>query len=211
MTVCCVKARPAYDHHYVNRLQAMVAHHMSLPHRFVCFTDDPSGIKCPTRALPSGLTGWWAELALHRPNVLSGPVLYLDLDTVILDSLDFIASYGGDFSILRDFYRPDGYGSGVMLWRTAQPQVWNRWIAEGRPDNHHGDQGWMEEAVPNADRLQDVFPGKFCSFKADECDDGAPVDAAVMCFHGYPKPHELPETHWAYRLWAGEKVGEWIS
>src|SRR6185369_11865151 len=100
-----------------------------------------------TRALPSGVNGWWAKLALHRPNVLSGPVLYLDLDTVILDSLDFIASYGGDFAILRDFYRPDGYGSGVMLWRTAQPQVWNRWIAEGRPDNHYGDQGWMEEAV----------------------------------------------------------------
>ena len=212
LTVCCVKAPPAYDHHYVNRLWRMVKEHLTLPHRFYCFTDDSRGIKCDTRPLPKGLQGWWSKLALHRPNaMLTGKVLYLDLDTVILDSLDFIAGYAGDFAILRDFYRPEGYGSGVMLWNKPHPQVWTRWLEQGQPEHGLGDQGWMEEIIPHADRLQDLFPGKFCSFKSDDCDDGAPVDSAVMCFHGYPKPHDLDEAHWARRLWEGEKVEGWIS
>ena len=96
-----------------------------------------------------------------------------------------------------------------MLWNRAPTGIWKKWNAEGRPEHVRGDQGAIERYRPRAQRLQTVFPGKFCSFKADDCDDGAPDAAAVMCFHGVPKPHELPSGHWSRRIWEGEKVAGW--
>ena len=205
LTVACVKAKPYYDHKWVNRLYRAVQRHLTLPHRFVCMTDDSSAIQCYTKKLPADVQGWWAKIALFRKGVFDGPVLYLDLDTVITDSLDFVGEYKGDFAILRDFYRDDGYGSGVMLWNKPVPHVWENWVAQFRPQHALGDQGWMEEQIQNADRLQDVFPGKFVSYKVDcAARDALPEGAAVVCMHGEPKNHQFPEAHWVSRAWRGE-------
>lgn len=204
LTVVCVKSRPAYDYHYVNRLYRMVEEHLTIPHRFICFTDDANGIKCHAKPLPQlHRSGWYSKLSLHRPGLLIPPVLYLDLDTLVVDSLDFVADYDGDFAILRDFFIPEGYGSGVMLWNKPQPQVWENWIAANQPEHPMGDQGWMQQQVKDADRLQDVFPDKFVSYKA-HCQGGLPDEAAVVCFHGYPKNSDFPEDHWVYQHWTGE-------
>lgn len=191
LTVVCVKAPPdkTYDHNYVNRLYQMCKRQLSVPFKFLCFTDDPSGLKCESRKLPNGLVGWWNKLYLFKSGLLKGKVLYLDLDTIIIDSLDFVSSFEGDFAILRDFYRPEGYGSGVMLWNKA-PDLWDEWNKAGKPDHGLGDQGFVEKRIKNALRLQDLFPQKFVSFKAD-CSEKIPEGAAVVCFHGVPKPHQL--------------------
>ncbi len=202
LTVVCVKAPPLYDYRYVNRLHAAVSRNLTVPHRFLCFTDHSLGLRCSARNLPANLRGWWAKLYLHSPKLLAGRVLYLDLDTLIVGNLDFVDSYDGDFAILRDFYRPDGYGSGVMLWNKPQPQVWEEWVKAGRPDDPLGDQGWMEKKV-DADLLQDVFPGKFVSYKVD-CEKGVPEGASVVCFHGHPKNTDFPEDHWVTKTWKGE-------
>lgn len=206
LTVACVKAKPAYDHTWVNRLYRSVKANMTISHRFICYTDDASGIACNTRPLPRGLSGWWSKISLFRPFLIGGPVLYLDLDTLILGNLDFVLSYKGDFAILRDFYRPDGYGSGVMLWNTPQMHVWQKWLESGMPDHPLGDQGWIEAMIPNADRLQDLFPGKFVSFKV-HCENGMPPSdhrAAVLSFHGTPKNDSFPVEHWVTKRWKGE-------
>jgi hypothetical protein len=199
ITVAMVKSRPGYNAAYVNRLAAAVHDNLSVPHRMVCLTDDPAGIKCSTKKLPAMVAGhgWWAKLALHRPGVLSGKVLYLDLDTLIVGNLDFLDGYEGEFACLRDFYRPDGYGSGVMLWNAAQPQIWNDWKGSDHP---LGDQGWLEQKVPGADRLQDLYPGKFVSFKV-HCEQALPENAAVLCFHGYPKQEDFSDDHPFAKLW----------
>lgn len=199
LTVVCVKARPAYTRQDVERLRDMVDQNLTVPHRFVCLTDDATGLTCNTKKLPWQLHGWWSKLYLHRAGLLEGKVLYLDLDTLIVDNLDFVTEYEGDFAILRDFYRPDGYGSGVMLWNKPQPHVWKLWFDD--PVIHPlGDQGIIEMLVPKADRLQDVWPEKFVSFK-ESCQDGIPKGAAVVCFHGTPKPPDFADDHWVSRIW----------
>lgn len=203
ITVACVKSRPLYSHSYVNRLYRAVRANLSVPHRFICLTDDSAGQACPSKMLPKGLEGWWAKLALFRYGALEPPVIYFDLDTVIVDSIDFMAEFKGDFAILRDFYRPEGMGSGVMLWNKPQPHVWDNWLAAGRPNHPLGDQGWMEQQVPKAEKIQDLWPGKVKSFKADDLQDG-PKGAAVVAFHGQPKPHDFPGGHWVERAWKRE-------
>jgi uncharacterized Rossmann fold enzyme len=198
LTVACVNVGNYCERgeQYVRTLQDMVARNLDTPHRFVCFTDAPiEGIEC--RPVPEGLKGWWAKLWLFHE--LKGPTLYLDLDTVITGPLEALEP--GEFACLRDFYRPDGLGSGVMLWNGDLSKIWHDWNSSGRPALHGGDQEWIEQAHPHAHRLQDVYPGLFASFKRDAM-DGIPSGASVVCFHGQPRPHEVGG--WVPDVW---KIG----
>ena len=64
--------------------------------------------------------------------------------------------------------------------------------------NLHGDQNWIEECVPGADRWQDLYPGKIGSYKADGLQE-SPKGFAVCAFHGIPKPHEVDG--WVREVW----------
>ena len=200
LTIAMVKTRPHYDHTYVNRLAKAVQRNITIPHKIVCLTDDPRGVAVECKTLPARLGGWWGKIALFKAGMLRPPVLYLDLDTVICGNLDFVADYKGDFAILRDFYRDDGFGSGVMMWNRDNHQVWDKWDRTGRPTHPLGDQGWMEIMMPDADILQEVFPDKLVSYKV-HCEGGLPKNAAICCFHGVPKPHDFPDGHWVNDLW----------
>jgi len=127
--------------------------------------------------------------------------LFLDLDTLITGPLDPILQYQGNFAILRDFYRPQGFGSGVMMWRgTTNVHLWRNYQEAGFPEIGGGDQIWIEKNRPEkVDLLQDIFPGRIFSFKAHSR-DAMPSGAAIVCFHGLPRPHEV-QSGWVPLVW----------
>lgn len=180
ITVACVNAGNYLGRgsEYVERLRDGVAEHLSLPHRFEVFEPhEPS---------------WWAKLALFEPGSfpLGERVLYLDLDTVVSGDLLDIAVTPGAFCCLRDFYRPWGLGSGVMLWTAGTcDDIAEEWHALDRPRLSGGDQMWIETRRPDAVRMQDRLPGQIVSYKRD-CAAGIPPGARLVCFHGQPRPHE---------------------
>lgn len=68
--------------------------------------------------------GWWSKLNLFEPGVLSGNVLYLDLDVVVCGALDRLFELGGatiDTSVplimLPNLEYPGLYNGSVMLAR----------------------------------------------------------------------------------------------
>lgn len=201
LNVVCVKHGSLYGADYVNNLHAAVSRHLSLPHRFVCFTDDWRGLNCQAEELPRGLSGWWNKLALFRHKLFHHPVLYFDLDTVIVGSLDQIAAYSGPFAILRDFYRPDGWQSAVMAWNGDHSHLWAKFLAAGCPGVEGGDQAWIEQQLGfEPDIWQDKLPGQFVSYKVD-CFYAPPPDVArVVCFHGLPRPHDV-KRKWVRDAW----------
>jgi hypothetical protein len=94
---------------YVNRLYAMVNRNLSIPFRFVCFTENDSGIRnevelqpLPELDLPVNLADaperGWRKLTIFKRGFggLKGKALFLDLDVVIVDNtfhtndIDFI-------------------------------------------------------------------------------------------------------------------------
>ena len=87
-----------YGPEYVNRLYAMARGHTTGPLRFVCLTDDRSGIRpevecrdCPEVAIPAPFNRrGWRKLATYGASEqlfgLSGQWLFLDLDVVVLGS-----------------------------------------------------------------------------------------------------------------------------
>lgn len=116
--ILCMKWGTLYGARDVNNLARGVRRHLARPHRFICFTDDPSGLHPGIEALPlpdlglppgSGDTRW-QKLALFRRDLggLEGTALFLDLDLVIVGPLDPFFDQPGDVCIIRDddLFRP---------------------------------------------------------------------------------------------------------
>lgn len=208
--ICCIRAGTAFAPAYVSNLFDMVRRNLAdgFEGDFTCFTDQPDaldqGIK--VRPLPADLPGWWSKLALFRSGLFpeGERVIFFDLDTLITGRLDELAAYDGPFAILRDFFRPNGMQSSVMAWRSGEQQeIWESYTEAGWPmQDPGGDQAWIERhACKGQVRfLQTLFPGMFVSYKQIQ---GPPEKAAVVVFHGHPRPHEVV-TGWVPEVW---KVG----
>lgn len=164
----------------------------------VCLSDvDVPGVK--TIPLLHHWPGWWAKMNMFGPS-LSGDVLMLDLDTVILR----LPELPGETTVLRDFTQPDIMGSGLMYVTEADRQrVWEAWTAD--PDAHMaansrwpklGDQGFLQDHIGHCQKWQDI--AEVYSYKV-HCQNGAPSDAEVVCFHGRPRPWNV-RADWIPRL-----------
>ncbi|MBS1178558.1 MAG: hypothetical protein H6R06_2970 [Proteobacteria bacterium] len=112
VNVICMKWGKLYGPEYVNFLRAGVGRHLKRPFRFVCFTDDANGLRDDVQALPLPELGLpkgqgdlrWRKLAVFRKELydLRGTTLFLDLDLVIVDSIDDFFELPGKFLIIRD-------------------------------------------------------------------------------------------------------------
>lgn len=103
--IICINWGTKYGAPYINRLYAMVARHTTPPFRFVCFTDSRDGVRPEVECedlppmpgfMPERTIGQWPKSRLWAPRLgdLEGPVLFIDLDAVILASLDPFFEFG---------------------------------------------------------------------------------------------------------------------
>lgn len=201
----CLKQGKKYSSDYVNILRDMVIRNLQegTIDRFICVTDDNVGLDegIESIPLPIGLEGWWGKLYLFSSDLFEkgDRIVYFDLDTVITGRLDDIFAYKGNFAILNDFYHPERVGSAVMLWEGGTlAHIWDDWNMAKRPVTELGDQDWIDNYCNFADRLQDLYPDKFVSYKRN-CHVAPPKDAAVICFHGIPRPHQVKG--WVENFW----------
>jgi hypothetical protein len=149
VNVVCMKWGTLYGPAWVNRLYAMVRRNTTWKVRFVCFTEDGKGIRpevevkpIPIVKLDEALGKRWPKLGLFTPDLggLEGMTLYLDLDLVILDSLDPFFELPGRFCIIREWQDSEcGYGnSSVMRFFVGgHPEVLERFYS--KPHKH-----WFE-------------------------------------------------------------------
>lgn len=209
LTVACVlRSGGIYTAEWVAKLQRGVSRHLSLPHRFVCLSD--VDVPCERIPLATRWPGWWAKLELFTPGHFSGRVLYMDLDTVVVGSLDAIAAYPHRFTMAHEYYRPDQVCSTAMAWDGAEDfgilQAFSLdLIPRYTKRERIGDQAFIEDhlrarGVP-IDTFRDLFgEHSIASYKVHDCKAGPPKDAAVVAFHGKPKPHQI-DAGWVADTW----------
>ena len=118
--VLCLKWGKRYGAEYVNRLYRAVRANLSQPFRFVCVTDDPTGLDDGIDAQPLPEKPEWFRINARYPrwpNIylklfvfspgfagLEGPTLFLDIDQIITGDLDCFFDYRpGEFCIIHNW------------------------------------------------------------------------------------------------------------
>lgn len=209
LTVACVNWRNYAGHgsEYVKALYNGVSRYLTgYEWRGVCLTDNPASVPdgIDPGPLPDNVSGWWNKLALFKSGTFpaGARVLYFDLDTVLVGSLDDMAGYSGRFAAM-DNPEMAGLASGVMAWEAGRlNHVWDRWEYNWRPAPPRGDQQWIDFIEPQGDRLQQLYPGQLVSYKIHVKPFGIPPDgASVVYFHGRPRPHQIIHEPWMREAW----------
>jgi len=216
--VICIKWGDKFSAEYVNKLFRGIKRNTTKEFLFTCYTDNSEGLleNISSKAIPLSTGDWYSKISLYNKELYTSTdqIFYFDLDTVIVGNLDEILSYRGEFIILRDFYKLQGFGSGLMSW---QPDAANHmWTTHTKGMKYkRGDQGWPELAFPHANIWQAEYPEKVISYKVHIRDNnvipprqinrrtnlpGSLETASIVCFHGKPLPHEITE-NWMKEHW----------
>jgi hypothetical protein len=159
-----------YTPDHVHTLQRMVARHTTVPHRFLCVTDDPCGLECETLPLWDTLEagGCYHRLRMFDPDfdAFGERWTSIDLDCVVTGNIDHLLRPDADFAIHRYAYggRPlQHYNGGLItMTRGARPQVWEQFHAQEstalmRRRNDLGvligsDQAWISHVLGPGER-----------------------------------------------------------
>lgn len=228
----CVIYGQAYDWTYVDKLYAMLNRHISVGIRLHVYTEASRPVPEPMikHVLEDfGALGprkaWWYKMQLFNPAHHAGPLLYFDLDTVIVNNIDWIWHLPlTHFWAVQDFkqlWRPTHHGinSSVMWWNTQQfDQVWHEF--RRRPLNEvmrrfPGDQDYLTATIAETER-RFFDQSRVQSWRWQCLDGGYDFHArrhhtpgsgtvygdrtSVLIFHGRPKPDQVSDPviqqHW---------------
>lgn len=181
--VCCYKWGGYYSSEDVNVLRAMVGRNLSVPHNFYCITDDPAGLDGDIIVRPlldAGIPDNGRKLRTFSRDFLGLEgqyVVSLDIDLVIVDSIDFLADLPEkDFVIARHRHIARGgvrgHGAVYRLKVGTRDFVWEMLAADpgSAAAKFPGsiaaisEQRWLDSQLEE----MDFFPeGKIVSFSHD--------------------------------------------
>lgn len=219
MIVSCVRVGLKYGVEYVLRLRDMVARHLPIDYRFVCLTDapadlEPLGIEC-LDVSHLQLSRWWPKMYLFADWRADEPMVYLDLDTVIVGDLTPLAARTAfRFSTCANFTRAAGnlawpckYGTCVMTFGPqSMASVWTRFDQDRarlmQDYARFGDQRVVEKLVPDALLLQQCLPADYFIGYRDlpQYPGAAPAGCSIVVFGGKNKPDNCG-VPWVTREW----------
>jgi len=190
VTVTCIKWGNKFPAYYVNRLFAGVKRHMDRPFRFVCFTEDATGIRdeveiwpLPTvpveeemvKAMTTGKRrGAWRKLTIFRTGEgnLSGPCLQMDLDVVVTENLGPLFDHmPGKICMGRDWLerrrgRPGGHGSVIRLDLPQHSYLYDDFAADFEGSiTYKGEQKYTSMTALGHGDLEYFPEGWISSFK----------------------------------------------
>lgn len=235
VNVICMKWGRKYGPEYVNILKRMVGRNLSLPHRFVCFTDDASGLEDGVEVRPLPVCRVpdrpeiqaWRKISLFTPQLadLQGPTLFLDLDVVVTGPLDpFFSHAPGRFCIIHNWTHPDrrvGNSSVFRFEAGGFPYVFDEYNAD--PDKvaneNRNEQIYVTARIDAKDGAV-WWPDDWCrSFKKHSLPKGflrrvfeqakLPEGTRVLVFHGDPNPPEAAR-NWVYKGHHVMRPARWI-
>lgn len=232
VNVICMKWGTKYTYKDVNVLRSMVKRHLTIPHRFVCLTEDREGIdkeiECfdlpPIEVPKEKDVSPWRKLGMFSKTIgdLSGKALFLDLDIVILENIDCFFNFSNKFTIIENWtQKGQGIGnSSVYCFTIGQHfdvlEHYNNNIKEVTTK-------YSNEQIYLSKKIGDItyWPDSWCKsfkrhcippyiiryFKAPE----RPADAKIVVFHGNPKPEDAIHGGFYGNIFKYIKPCKWIE
>ena len=191
---------------------------------FDAFADMPGVLVYP---LEFDWPGWWAKIELFKLYDADG-VICFDLDTVIVGNLmPLVDAVRKERRLitLRELGGALRSQTAIIAWAgtcdwpiVTFPAVLEKDKNKVRFEHHtrsgswaliangvktRGDGEWLHASIRARNEpiafVQDIIPNQVFSYKWYVRRNGLPQSAAIVCFHGLPRPHELqPRPAW---LW----------
>jgi len=214
VNIICMKWGDKFPPSYVNKLYAMVERNLSLPFRFVCFTEKAEGIRSeveiqalPELNLPNNIPErGWRKLTVFAKDFggLSGKTLFLDLDIVIVDTIDDFFTYSGDFLIVHDQHRPNRREGNSSVFRFeigAYPEILEYFETHFEQIRHEvrHEQAYLSREMHKKGNMQ-FWPHSWVPSFKYQCAPSwitswtkapaIPQGAKIILFHGLPNPPE---------------------
>ncbi len=224
--ILCMKWGHAYGVDYVNILYRAARAHMEREFRFICLTDDRTGLDneievfpVPDMGLPAERIahGGWPKLGVFAPKLydVEGRVLFLDVDIVVTGGLDIFFEFEGGVRLIREWpqlghrlsrRRALGGNSSVFAFDVGtQSQIYRVFMSDQAAafGEFRNEQRFL---AAHAQGL-DYWPQGLClSFKGDLMRPVpmnfiwpprlVPRAARVVVFHGRPLPEEVGQNYW---------------
>lgn len=228
----CVIHGTAYDWIYVDRLYSMLSRHITPGINLHVYTEADRPVPAPyikhallDWSISGPRRGWWYKMQMFNPEHHAGPLLYFDLDTVIVRDIDWMwkqtTSYFWAIHDFKHLWRPShvGINSSVMWWDTQQYRhVWDTFVQQNLQQvmtKYQGDQDYITDIIPQNQRR--FFDASRIQSWRWQCLDGGydfrrrryhnpgqgtkiNENTSVLVFHGNPKPADITENiimdHW---------------
>lgn len=235
----CMNWGTKYGAEYVNRLYSMVARNTRQPFRLICFTDSAIGIRpeveccdCPVVDIPSPKrNAGWRKLSLWARELplLSGTVLFLDLDIVITGNLDDFFTWHpeADFCVIHNWTHPDRRIGNTSVFRFtvgSHPEILSQ-LQENSATvlaQYANSQSFVSACLED---VMEFWPEEWClSFKRHCVPSGIarwfrhpnlPPGTRIVAFPGRPNPHEAAEgiwpAPWYKRFYKHIKPATWVQ
>ena len=210
--VMCMKWGSKYGPEYVNRLYGMVSRHLKGAFRFVCFTDNVSGVRPEVECFPlpelqlqaAKFDGGWRKLNSYQRDLygLQGQALFLDLDVVVVDDITPFFEEPGEFLIIKDWKRPwrvTGNSSVYRFRLGAHVDMLEHFVAHQAEvrRKHRNEQEFLSHYLHAQGKLQ-YWPKAWCASFKYHCLPRWPVSfwkearipegCRIAVFHGEVNP-----------------------
>jgi hypothetical protein len=170
--VCVLKANGSsiYNAEWVYKLQRAVERNLSIPYRFICFSDVE--LDCEYIKLEENFNGWWNKIQLFNPDFFLGETLYFDLDVIITKSLDELVTGLRNSTLnLSMCKEPAGISnSSIMYWKSPVGDLYKTY--QNNPNFYQekyktipliGDQAFISENY-NHDYIENFIPEGYISW-----------------------------------------------
>ncbi len=184
-----------YDESWVEKLYRGFARNLTVPFRFVVFTEKERAFSKTIEQMPI------IRRPIHygacvEPFILNEPMIFVGLDTVIVGNCDKFArwclQHPGKLALPKHPYE-DWSINGVVLWGGGNPAIFNNWSGEN-------DMDWMR-SFPHA-RIDELWLDRIVSYKARVAKQGnLPPKCSIVYFHGKPKMQELQHEKFVRQHW----------
>lgn len=151
--------------------------------------------------LTSNQPGTWSRIQLYSPEMEQyRPFLYIDLDTVVVDSLEYffdLVKNPSDFIALEDFWQK-GQLATPLVWMPAKSEkVLKVWSSFKTSKGSRMDR-YLREVIKVDHFWQEFTNGSIVDFKPKNHLKltKLPEHAKIVCFHGRPRIFDAQDIPW---------------
>lgn len=156
--------------------------------------------------LPNNHPGTWSRLALYSPEMEQyRPFLYVDLDTIIVKSIENIFDLVKDqtqYITLEDFSQKGQLATALVWFPANSKKIENVWKNQDKAAIGTFRMDYYLRRVITADKFWQQLSNTIYDFKPIEKKillDPCPVDANIVCLHGKP------------RIWDAASRVQWVD